>query len=166
MGGEGGHRRSRAGHVRGRRAWQRAGKGGADDRHLARRERSGLVGADGRGRPHGLARGEVPHEVLVAHHLLHREGECDRDGKREALGHCDDEDGHAHDNAPQQLEKVNRKDERLAAARALPRRRAASAPRTRQAGLRTCRTLQTVAIRTRFRLTDRSRRGGTARAPA
>mmetsp|Transcript_17842 Transcript_17842/g.35951 ORF Transcript_17842/g.35951 Transcript_17842/m.35951 type:complete len:266 (+) Transcript_17842:1013-1810(+) len=77
------------------------------NRHLGGGEGAGLVGADGGGAAHGLAGGEVPHQVLVLEHLLHRERQRDRHGQREALGHRDHEDGHARDQERQQLRPVH-----------------------------------------------------------
>ena len=41
-------------------------------RHPVGGERARLVGADGRGVAHGLARVQVPHQVVVVHHFLQK----------------------------------------------------------------------------------------------
>mmetsp|Transcript_122122 Transcript_122122/g.182408 ORF Transcript_122122/g.182408 Transcript_122122/m.182408 type:complete len:718 (+) Transcript_122122:85-2238(+) len=49
----------------------------AHHRHLRRRQRPRLVRADGGSAAHGLTRRQVPHQVLVLQHLLHRERQRD-----------------------------------------------------------------------------------------
>mmetsp|Transcript_122106 Transcript_122106/g.182353 ORF Transcript_122106/g.182353 Transcript_122106/m.182353 type:complete len:558 (+) Transcript_122106:577-2250(+) len=89
-----------------------------DDGHLGGGEGAGLVGADGGGPAHRLARAQVPHQVLVLEHLLDRERERDRDGQREALRHRHHEDRHARDEEREQLRPVHVVVPRLLAAEA------------------------------------------------
>ena len=39
----------------------------------------------------------TPDKVVIGQHPLHTEGQGDRDGQGQALGHCDYQDGHARD---------------------------------------------------------------------
>ena len=84
-----------------------AGDPALRDGHSVLRQGAGLVGADLRHAAHGLARGQVAHEVLVAHHALGRVGERDRDGERQTLGHGDDHDRDRDDEELHNVEDAN-----------------------------------------------------------
>merc|ERR1719495_1092374 len=60
-------------------------------------ERAGLVRADRRRVAHRLARVQVPHQVVVAHHFLDRVSQGESDCKGKSLWHGYDEDGDADD---------------------------------------------------------------------
>ena len=70
---------------------------GLNNCHLVGGQGARLVRADDRGVAHCLAGVEVPHQVVVSHHLLDAVGQGEGDGEWKTFGHGDDEDGDADD---------------------------------------------------------------------
>jgi hypothetical protein len=70
------------------------------DGHEVLRQRASLVAADVGGAAHGLTRRHVPHKVVVRLHPLHRIGQGNGDGQRQALWNGDHDDGDRIDKKP------------------------------------------------------------------
>jgi len=71
--------------------------------HLVESKSTGLVRANVISATHDFARGETLHIVMVSKHALNGVGERDHDGKRETLGHGDDNNGNTDDDVVNNL---------------------------------------------------------------